>query len=91
VSVPTFYIGTRVVDEIEWALGFDASCTLRRVVNSVPFCSRPAAWACKLGCCGHVKVVCAAHRNISEAVHPKLFICSECRATSPTVVASWPI
>ena len=80
-----------VADEIDMTVGMDAVCTLRRIVGNRPICTRPAAWACRLGCCGNVKVVCASHRNIPEAVWPKQFICSACRATNPGVVASWPV
>lgn len=72
-------------------LGPDAQCSLRRIVGNIPFCNRPAAYACKLGCCGNIKVVCKAHRNISEAVYPKLFVCSRCREHDPDIVACWPV
>lgn len=77
--------------EMGTSLGEDAVCTLRRIVGNRPICNRPAAWACRLGCCGNVKVVCASHRNIPEAVWPKQFICSACRAPNPGVIASWPV
>lgn len=77
--------------EIDDEVGRDAVCTLRRVFGNAPFCSRPAAFACRLGCCGHVKVVCQAHRNIPEAIYPKTFICTRCRTSDPSIVATWPI
>ena len=80
-----------VFDEIDAELGMDACCTLRRVFGNRPFCSRPAAFACRLSCCGHIKVVCKSHRNIPEAIYPKLFVCTRCRTRDPSIAATWPI
>lgn len=72
-------------------LKFDAVCTLKRAFSNRPICSRPAEYACRLACCGHIKIVCSAHRNISESVLPKLFVCSRCRAQAPAVASCWPV
>lgn len=72
-------------------LGNDAVCTLKMVVNDEPVCDNPAAWACKLACCGHIKVVCEEHRDVVGSVAPKVFICTRCRATRPGIQSSWRI
>lgn len=78
-------------DLIDYEIGFDACCTLRRARNRRPFCAQPAEWACRLGCCGNIKVVCDQHHNIPVAVYPKLFVCSYCRRSDPDIVESWRI
>lgn len=80
-----------VADEIDEVLGFDACCSLRRIVTRVPFCAKPAEWAVKLACCGNVKVVCKVHRNLPLAIYPKLFICNRCHAKQPGVTKWWPV
>ena len=88
---PVFFIGTKMVSEIDFQLGEDARCSLRRIVGNRPYCDQPAQWAVKFACCGHVKVVCAKHRNLPESIAPAHLVCAVCRADSPAILAVWPV
>ena len=80
-----------VSDEIDFDLGMEATCTLRRVIRRTPFCVEPAAWACRLACCGSIKVVCNKHRDIPTSVYPNQFICTKCGVSGPEITQTWPI
>lgn len=86
-----FFVGTKWVTETEFFLGEDARCSLRRIVGGRPFCDRPAEWAVRLGCCGHIKVVCIRHHLLPEAIAPAMLICARCKTPRPPVVSSWPV
>ena len=71
--------------------GAAACCSLQHIVGGRPFCRLPASWACRLACCGAIKVVCDRHRDPAAALAPKVFLCRSCRARSPRVSSRWPI
>lgn len=75
----------------ELSLGDDARCTLKFVINRRSFCTRPAEWACRLACCGLVKIVCDEHRDIAAAVAPRVFICTRCHVERPAIASQWRI
>lgn len=81
----------RVSDEIDWELGPNAPCSLRFVHGGTPYCSNPAEWANRLGCCGSIKTVCNSHRDIAASILPRIFICVSCAAENPTIVSTWRI
>lgn len=84
--------GTDLADPIaDLDLDTEACCSLRFIVNRDPFCDRPAEWACRLGCCGNVKVVCSDHRDITASVLPRIFVCTRCHTTRPSISSTWPI
>lgn len=82
-------VKTDILDELD--LKQDALCTLRFITTGHPFCEQPAQWACRLGCCGQVKVVCGDHRDIVNSVLPRLFVCGRCHAVKPMIASVWPI
>lgn len=81
----------RVTEEIDIELGPDAPCSLAFVRDRRPFCDNPAEWACKLACCGTVKVVCEQHRDIAASILPRIFLCVVCRAQNPLIARVWRI
>ena len=80
-----------IVGEIDTDLGPDAPCSLAFVKDRRPFCSNSAEWACRLSCCGHVKVVCERHRDIVTSVLPRVFVCVSCGTEAPVVSSAWRI
>jgi len=66
-------------------------CSLQYVFNRRPFCEKPAEWACRLSCCGHIKLVCSDHQDIVASVLPKVFVCTRCHTPQPFIAASWAI
>lgn len=80
-----------VTEEIDLQLGPDAPCSLKFVRDRRPFCSNPAEWACRLSCCGSIKIVCHQHRDIAASVLPKVFLCTVCSTHNPGIVQSWRI
>lgn len=85
-------IDTTLPDHLlDTGIGEDAPCTLQVVATNTPYCSNPAEWACKLACCGHIKVVCDQHRDIVASVDPKVFVCTVCRTPRPGIERSWRI
>lgn len=69
----------------------EKQCSLQYVVARRPYCSKPAEWACRLSCCGHVKLVCAGHQNIVVSVLPRVFVCTRCATPQPSIAASWAV
>jgi hypothetical protein len=66
-------------------------CSLRYVVARRPFCANAAEWACRLSCCGHIKLVCSDHQNIVVSVLPRVFVCTCCGTPQPSIAASWAV
>jgi hypothetical protein len=82
---------SHVLSEIDTELGPDSPCSLTFVKSRVPFCDKPAEWACQLACCGSVKVVCHDHRDIVGSVLPRVFLCVACGAEAPLIARTWRI
>jgi hypothetical protein len=87
MSEPTFQYAV----DVDVDLDKTACCSLKRIRSRRPFCDRPAEWVSMLGCCGHRKLVCERHRNVSLSVFPLMFLCTRCHAPYPPTVASWKV
>lgn len=69
----------------------EKQCSLRYVIARRFFCTKPAEWACRLACCGHIKLVCSDHRDIVVSVLPRVFVCTRCGIPQPVISATWAV
>jgi hypothetical protein len=87
MTVPTFQYAV----DVDVDLDLTACCSLKHITSRRPFCDQPAEFVAVLGCCGHRKLVCHRHRNVSASVLPLMFLCRRCHTPHPPTVATWKV